>query len=417
MPQKLIDQTTIQPDGRPGDDAFTAFGKCNDNFQDAEQRLSDLEGGSSNIGQDVADLKAGLQQEMQARSQGDQALQSAVNAADGKATDAGTAAANAQATADAANLGASRAAVRSGDTFTGPTRVNASFKVQTVANQNMLRFFNSGAGTTALQSVTSDEASFAPLELRGTSVTITGTNAFISGTTVRLDTTQLYVVGPAIPAGQYQGYLLQSLEGRPGANADKFSTHYYRSNGSTGTSWSDFTWRLFRQVDATVQQFMEYQPNGDIYFQCGTGTGGNVRFSSTGVLTASGGVSGGGSDPRIKDTASLRTIENATDALLGLNTRIGRYLEGFGDGGLADRAFVMADDAMRQNTPEVILENAIDGQYAAWATDQLIAYLVAAHQERQAREVATAERISALESRLAALETAMANATPANQPE
>ncbi|MFB8832109.1 hypothetical protein ACE0DR_28665 [Azotobacter sp. CWF10] len=36
MPQKLIDQTTIQPDGRPGDDAFTAFATCNDNFADAE---------------------------------------------------------------------------------------------------------------------------------------------------------------------------------------------------------------------------------------------------------------------------------------------------------------------------------------------------------------------------------------------
>lgn len=74
MPQKLIDQTTIQPDGRPGDDAFTAFATCNDNFEDAEQRLSALEGGSSNIGQDVADLKTGLQQEQEIRLQGDDAL-------------------------------------------------------------------------------------------------------------------------------------------------------------------------------------------------------------------------------------------------------------------------------------------------------------------------------------------------------
>ncbi|MGM1041991.1 hypothetical protein [Stenotrophomonas sepilia] len=74
MPQKLIDQTTIQPDGRPGDDAFTAFATCNDNFEDAEQRLSALESGSSNIGQDVADLKTGLQQEQEIRLQGDDAL-------------------------------------------------------------------------------------------------------------------------------------------------------------------------------------------------------------------------------------------------------------------------------------------------------------------------------------------------------
>ncbi|WP_414606557.1 hypothetical protein [Stenotrophomonas pavanii] len=80
MPQKLIDQTTIQPDGKPGDDAFTAFATCNDNFQDAEGRLSALEGGSSNIGQDVADLKTGLQQETQLRMDADSALSQAIAA-------------------------------------------------------------------------------------------------------------------------------------------------------------------------------------------------------------------------------------------------------------------------------------------------------------------------------------------------
>lgn len=80
MPQKLIDQTTIQPDGRPGDDAFTAFATCNDNFADAEGRLSALEGGSSNIGQDVADLKTGLQQETLLRTDADTALSQAVSA-------------------------------------------------------------------------------------------------------------------------------------------------------------------------------------------------------------------------------------------------------------------------------------------------------------------------------------------------
>ncbi len=80
MPQKLIDQTTIQPDGRPGDDAFTAFATCNDNFADAEGRLSALEVGSSNIGQDVADLKTGLQQETLLRTDADTALSQAVAA-------------------------------------------------------------------------------------------------------------------------------------------------------------------------------------------------------------------------------------------------------------------------------------------------------------------------------------------------
>jgi len=76
MPQKLIDQTTIQPDGRPGDDAFTAFATCNDNFEDAEGRLSALEAG----GQGVEDLKVALQQEKQLRDDADTALSQAIAA-------------------------------------------------------------------------------------------------------------------------------------------------------------------------------------------------------------------------------------------------------------------------------------------------------------------------------------------------
>lgn len=70
MAQKFIDQMTIQPDGKPGDDAFTAFATCNDNFHDAEQRLTTLEA----VGQDVENLKTGLQQEGDARLLGDDTL-------------------------------------------------------------------------------------------------------------------------------------------------------------------------------------------------------------------------------------------------------------------------------------------------------------------------------------------------------
>lgn len=67
MPQKLIDQTTIQPDGRPGDDAFTAFATCNDNFQDAEARLVVLEAGGGETGDR-------LDNEIAARADADSAL-------------------------------------------------------------------------------------------------------------------------------------------------------------------------------------------------------------------------------------------------------------------------------------------------------------------------------------------------------
>ncbi|SDK77540.1 hypothetical protein [Stenotrophomonas pavanii] len=71
MPQKLIDQTTIQPDGRPGDDAFTAFATCNENFQDAEQRLTAL---GVRIDQEVADRGQHVAAESAIREAADAAL-------------------------------------------------------------------------------------------------------------------------------------------------------------------------------------------------------------------------------------------------------------------------------------------------------------------------------------------------------
>lgn len=73
MPQKLIDQTTIQPDGKPGDDAFTAFATCNDNFQDAEARLGVLETGGGEIG-------GRLDDEIVARTAADAALGARIDA-------------------------------------------------------------------------------------------------------------------------------------------------------------------------------------------------------------------------------------------------------------------------------------------------------------------------------------------------
>lgn len=73
MPQKLIDQTTIQPDGRPGDDAFTAFAICNDNFEDTEARLVLLESGGGEIGER-------LDNEITARTAADAALGARIDA-------------------------------------------------------------------------------------------------------------------------------------------------------------------------------------------------------------------------------------------------------------------------------------------------------------------------------------------------
>lgn len=73
MPQKLIDQTTIQPDGSPGDDAFTAFAICNENFEDAEARLVVLEAGGGETGDR-------LDTEIAARTAADAALGARIDA-------------------------------------------------------------------------------------------------------------------------------------------------------------------------------------------------------------------------------------------------------------------------------------------------------------------------------------------------
>lgn len=73
MPQKLIDQTTIQPDGSPGDDAFTAFAICNENFEDAEARLVVLEAGGGETGDR-------LDTEIAARAAADAALGARIDA-------------------------------------------------------------------------------------------------------------------------------------------------------------------------------------------------------------------------------------------------------------------------------------------------------------------------------------------------
>ncbi|MCU1048325.1 hypothetical protein JAK48_17450 [Stenotrophomonas maltophilia] len=81
MPQKLIDQTTIQPDGRPGDDAFTAFATCNENFQDTEQRLTAL---GARIDQEATDRGQHVEAESSIRAAADIALSQSIAAANAR---------------------------------------------------------------------------------------------------------------------------------------------------------------------------------------------------------------------------------------------------------------------------------------------------------------------------------------------
>ncbi|MBH1625986.1 hypothetical protein I5U62_03475 [Stenotrophomonas maltophilia] len=286
---------------------------------------------------------------------------------------------------------ATGAVKKAGDAMTGGLTWKFS------ANGAMLGVQNDGSGNPVLRGLNSAGNADGLLKMAG---------SLILGTApaVRFDTNQLKVVGNNIPAGQYQGYILGSWNGKPGDNDDRIELQYYRETSDGSTSWSSFNWRIGRVVDATTQQFIEFHRLGRLDIAVGVQ---RFQFQSNGNATAPGSFVNGGSDPKIKDAESLRPIVGATEALRGLNVRIGKYLAKYNPDGL-DRAFVMADDAMRQHTPQVIIEKVIDGQYAGWATDQLIAYLVAAHDEGCQREEAMRLQMEALEARLATLEAAAA---------
>ncbi|RRU09659.1 hypothetical protein EGJ03_09485 [Stenotrophomonas maltophilia] len=267
----------------------------------------------------------------------------------------------------------------------------------------ILRVINDGAGNAQFQATNNAGTAFSDMNLRGSNVFVVTDNV------MRVDCLQMMVQGPTVPAGQYAGYILGQWVGRPGANSDRMELQYYRETNDGSTSWSAFNWRFGRTVDATAQQFIEFHREGRLVVYV---NGQAFNFQSSGNATAPGSFINGGSDPEIKDKESLRRITNATDALAGLNIRIGKYKQEF-NRDQNERAFVMADDAMRKHTPEVIIENVIDDKYAGWATDQLIAYLVAAHQEKLQREVAMQERIEAMGARIAVLEAAVEPLEPA----
>lgn len=114
---------------------------------------------------------------------------------------------------------------------------------------------------------------------------------------------------------------------------------------------------------------------------------GGVRFNTpalhcTGAITAAGGF-GPGSDPKLKETSSLRSVDNALDKVYNLNVKYGKYHDWYNPDG-KERVFLMADEALRENVPQAVLTDAIekDGtKYNGWSADQMIALLVKAVQE------------------------------------
>lgn len=260
-----------------------------------------------------------------------------------------------------------------------------------------LRITNDG-GNAVIQSVSAAGTAFDTMRLGAANFQLdAGSGNF------QLNANQLRVDGAPIPVGLYGGYILGRFAAKPGSNSDFLDWQYYRAATTGSTSWPDFNWRIGRSVDATTISYIEFLGNRNILLNTSFA---NFTFQTNGNAVAQGSWVNGGSDPAIKQQDSLRSLENATAAVCGLNVRLGKYLPEFNPDE-RERAFVMADDAMREHTPEVIIEEVIEGKYAGWATDQLIAYLVAAYQEARARELECLQTVSAIEHRLKALELAV----------
>lgn len=118
------------------------------------------------------------------------------------------------------------------------------------------------------------------------------------------------------------------------------------------------------------------------------------NWSISGVATAAGGF-GPTSDPRTKDKSTFHSVDNALEKVYNLNVTYGKYHDWFNDDG-KERIFLMADEAMKQLAPQVVLKDLTekDGtKYDGWSADQMIALLVKAVQELK-------DKVTDLEERL-----------------
>lgn len=118
------------------------------------------------------------------------------------------------------------------------------------------------------------------------------------------------------------------------------------------------------------------------YNDAGTFMGEGMTITRSGAVSSPGGF-GPGSDPKLKDSSSLKSVDNALDKVYNLNVRYGKYNNWYNADG-KERVFLMADKAMEDNVPQAIIEDLVerDGDtYKGWSTDQIIALLVKSVQE------------------------------------
>ncbi|QQM14856.1 hypothetical protein [Stenotrophomonas phage BUCT555] len=145
-------------------------------------------------------------------------------------------------------------------------------------------------------------------------------------------------------------------------------------------------WRIFANISDTVndgfyiadfssgsQDTVAIFRSAGIVFSKSLDVAGSI--TSGGYINAAGGW-GPTSDPALKEVDG--PIDDVFGRVMALNTCRGRYIEGYGDG--RDKLFIMADDQMAENNPEMLIEGVVEhegGKYNMYDASQTIALLTA----------------------------------------
>ncbi|MBH1552897.1 tail fiber domain-containing protein [Stenotrophomonas maltophilia] len=167
-----------------------------------------------------------------------------------------------------------------------------------------------------------------------------------------------------------------------GGNADGMKATLLRSvNGANG--WSSARWRLYREVDATTQGYIDFHgdnTDGDRVFTF-AGYGQSFWLSKTGVVEAPAGFNRP-SSRKLKSDHPLTPLSYGLAEIEKIETYFGQYNSDFVND--ERRRLFMIAEQLSEIVPEAVFENAVDyrgEKVPSIQESQLIPVLVRAIQE------------------------------------
>lgn len=436
MAKQTIDLTTPQPNGKFGDTQKAAFTKVNENFDELYANMGNPA--------EVAQLRADLTAETNARTSADTALSVRINGNDAKiaALETTTSGHGTRLTAVESKAQENKAAIdaevaaraeaatylnnakfdKAGGEVAGATRFLTTTDIGGVARP-ILRLQEDGDGRSSITALTATATERATLNLWATGFKFSASLVTSGAYQVRQAATDQQAVmtsfGRATPLVERWTQVLEQGEhlafyrypnGIPTVSCTfDYTNGNFLVTGSVGTVGPNagFNWR---SRNTNVGYVMYAQNNNMAIFCEGVGdlmmidTSKNAHFF--GNVTASGTIQNG-SDPEIKE--NLVPHFDVTDIINGITIRTGRYKASSGMFTNL-RSFIMADDYLEENLPNAVSKMTFgpppsDGsehkQYRAWDGAQMTAVAIKGLQEANAR-------ISALEAQVEALTAAVA---------